>query len=307
MAVASADRERTTEQSRARYPDREGFVERDGVRTFFEVYGDGSPTVLLLPTWSILHSRCWKAQIPYLARHFRVVTFDGRGNGRSDRPAEPQAYVEEEFAADALAVLDATDTDRTALVSLSRGIERAMLLAVAHPERVAGIVAIAPALPVPPAAPRADAARTFAEPRDSYEDWEKWNANYWRQDYRGFVEFFIGRIFTEPHSTKQLEDAIGWALETDAETLVATQLAPRLPDEGSVRDLIARIDCPILVIHGRDDAVRPHASGEAFAKIAGARFETVEAGHGPQARKPVIVNLLLREFVESLRADDAGP
>ena len=45
------------EQSRARYPDSEGYVERDGVRLFYEVYGEGEPTVLLLPTWSIIHSR----------------------------------------------------------------------------------------------------------------------------------------------------------------------------------------------------------------------------------------------------------
>ena len=60
-----------------------------------------------MPTWSIIHSRFWKMQIPYLARHARVVTFDGRGNGRSDRPAEPDAYREEEYAADAVAVMDA--------------------------------------------------------------------------------------------------------------------------------------------------------------------------------------------------------
>ena len=59
----------------------------------------GEPTVFLLPTWSIIHSRHWKMQIPYLARHCRVVTFDGRGNGRSDRPAA--GYDEREFAADA--------------------------------------------------------------------------------------------------------------------------------------------------------------------------------------------------------------
>jgi hypothetical protein len=62
------------EQTRARYPDAEGYVERDGVRLFWERYGDGQPTVFLLPTWSIIHSRHWKAQIPYLARHFRVLT-----------------------------------------------------------------------------------------------------------------------------------------------------------------------------------------------------------------------------------------
>src|ERR1700743_210300 len=53
------------EQTRARYPDDEGFVERGGVRIFWERYGDGDPTVLLLPTWSVVHSRHWKLQIPY--------------------------------------------------------------------------------------------------------------------------------------------------------------------------------------------------------------------------------------------------
>src|ERR671923_2628844 len=89
------------EQTRARYPDSEGYVERDGVRVFYEVYGEGEPTVLLLPTWTLVHSRQWKMQIPYLARHCRVVTFDPRGNGRSDRPNEADAYAEREFAAGA--------------------------------------------------------------------------------------------------------------------------------------------------------------------------------------------------------------
>ena len=96
------------EQTRARYPDASGYVERDGLSIYYEVYGSGEPTVLLLPTWSIVHSRHWKMQIPYLARHCRVLTFDGRGNGRSDRPQEPEAYDEHEYATDALAVMDAT-------------------------------------------------------------------------------------------------------------------------------------------------------------------------------------------------------
>ena len=74
------------EQTRARYPDESGYAERGGVKLHYEVYGSGGPAILLLPTWSIVHSRHWKMQIPYLARHGRVVTFDGRGNGRSDRP-----------------------------------------------------------------------------------------------------------------------------------------------------------------------------------------------------------------------------
>src|SRR5215204_4676098 len=127
---------------RARQPDSTGFVERDGVHIFYEVFGRGEPTLLLLPTWSIIHSRQWKMQVPYLARHFRVVTFDGRGNGRSDRPSDPDDYAEREFAEDALAVMDASGTDRAVLVAFSLGAQRALLLAAGSWERVSGAVFI---------------------------------------------------------------------------------------------------------------------------------------------------------------------
>jgi hypothetical protein len=47
---------------RACQPTKDGYAEREGVKVFYEVFGDGDPTVLLLPTWSIVHSRHWKAQ-----------------------------------------------------------------------------------------------------------------------------------------------------------------------------------------------------------------------------------------------------
>jgi pimeloyl-ACP methyl ester carboxylesterase/predicted glycosyltransferase len=303
--MTTIDKHRTVggEQTRARYPDQTGYVERDGVRVFWERYGNGEPTILFLPTWSVIHSRCWKAQIPYFARHARVLTFDGRGNGRSDRPQSPEAYREEEFAADALGVMDATDTERAVLVSLSRGAERSLLLGANHSDRVAGMVFIAPALPLPPATPRAAAEGEFVEPRDSYADWGKWNSNYWLKTYEDFLEFFFSQVFTEPHSTKQREDVIAWALETDAETLVATQVAPRLRDEAAVRELTDRIRCPVLVLHGRDDAVRPHDSGAALARILDATFLTLEgSGHSPHARDPVKVNVLIRDFTQQRTA-----
>jgi pimeloyl-ACP methyl ester carboxylesterase len=298
----------TSEQTRARYPDAEGYVERDGVRIFYEVYGEGEQTILLLPTWSIVHSRHWKFQIAYLARHFRVVTFDGRGNGRSDRPEGADSYVEEEYAQDAIAVMDATGTERAVLVSLSRGAERSLLLGANHPERVEGMVFIAPALPLPPATPRVEAIQQFGERRDSYDGWEKFNLHYWLEHHEEFLEFFFEHCFTEPHSTKQREDALGWGLDTDAETLVATQLAQRLPDEQSVKDLLARISCPVLVIHGSEDAIRPHGSGARLAELAGGTLVTLEgSGHLPHARDPVKVNLLLRDFLEPRRPPSSWP
>ena len=98
---------RTMTETPARAPEQSGYVERGGVRVWWEAYGAGEPAILLMPTWSIVHSRHWKAQIHYLARHFRVVTLDGRGNGLSDRPADSAAYADAEIVADAVAVLDA--------------------------------------------------------------------------------------------------------------------------------------------------------------------------------------------------------
>ena len=89
---------------RACQPVADGYVERDGVKVHYELFGAGEPTVLLLPTWSIIHSRHWKMQVPYLARHCRVLTFDGRGNGRSDRPTDPTAYRDVQYVADTIAV-----------------------------------------------------------------------------------------------------------------------------------------------------------------------------------------------------------
>jgi pimeloyl-ACP methyl ester carboxylesterase len=269
---------------RARDPDAEGYVERDGVRVHWQRYGQAEPTVVLLPTWSIIHSRHWKLQIPYLARHFRVLTFDGRGNGRSDRPEGAASYTEREFAADTLAVLDATATERAVLVALSCGTLWSTLLAANHPERVAGLACIAP------------------EPLATEEGWAKYNRHYWLADYRGFLEYFFSRCLTEPHSTKQLEDCVGWALETTPDTLIATEEGLLMCGLESFRDLCARVRCPVLVLHGDQDAIRPHAQGAALAEATGGRLVTLAgSGHLPHTRDPVKVNLLLREFVESLR------
>ena len=284
---------------RARYPDAEGYVERDGVRIFYEVFGSGEPTVLFLPTWSYGYSRFWKAQVPYLARHGRVITFDGRGNGRSSRPDGATAYGDAEFAADALAVLDAVGCEQAYLVSFSRGARWCLLLAAEHPERVRGAVFIDHALPLPPGASTRDAAiHAFDEPYASADGWGKWNRHYWLDHYADFVEWFAHQIFSEQHSTKQIEDAISWALETTPETLIATvTTADKTSTVQAVRELAGRIQCPVLVLHGDEDAIVPHARGQTLADITGGRLVTIRGGgHAPQARDPVKVNLLLRDF-----------
>ena len=288
------------EQTRARYPDAEGYVERDGVRVFYEVCGTGQPTILLLPTWSVIHSRHWKMQIPYLARHCRVVTFDGRGNGRSDRPQDPAAYDEREFAADALAVMDTTETERAVIVGFSLGGHRGLILAAGHPERVDGAVFIGPNFPGGGEPLPERTVYAFDGEYDTVEGWAKHNRFHWLRDYRDWVEFFMAKMFTEPHSTKPIEDAVAWGLETDAETLLATQDARVLTPKES-RELARRVHCPVLVIHGEEDAITSVTRGAALAEQCGGQMVVLEgSGHAPHLRDPVKVNLLIREFLESL-------
>jgi pimeloyl-ACP methyl ester carboxylesterase len=281
---------------RACQPSVDGIVVRDGVKVQYEVFGAGEQTVLLLPTWSIIHSRQWKMQIPYLARYYRVLTFDGRGNGRSDRPTEAEAYAEAEFAADAIAVMDATQTRRAIVVGFSLGGQRGLLFAANHPERVEAAVFVAPNYPGGGKPLPERTVHSWEDELDTVEGWAKHNKHYWLRDYRGFVDFFMSRVFIEPHSTKPIEDAVGWGLETTGETLVVTR-AGLEPDEA--RELARRVRCPVLVIHGEHDAVESVTRGIALAEDTDGRLVLLEgSGHAPHVRDPVKVNLLLKQFAD---------
>jgi pimeloyl-ACP methyl ester carboxylesterase/predicted glycosyltransferase len=280
---------------RALTPNERGYAEVGGVRIAYEVFGDGEQTILLLPPWAIIHSRFWKLQVPYLARHFRVVTFDPRGNGLSDRPETADEYGPRATAQDAVAVLDAAGVADAVIVCHCAPASAALLLAVEHPERVRGAVFLSPALPITPALPERTGHSFDAELTD-YEGWAKANRHYWARDFGGYLEFFFERAFSEPHSTKQFEDSVAWALETTPETLALTMQSPGL-DRETIDDLMARVQCPLLVTQGDRDELIPPDRGRAFADATGAALvELGDVGHCPQARHPVRFNELLHDF-----------
>ena len=299
MIVAAGERE----QTRARYPAEEGYVERDGVRVFYEVYGDAPTSFLLFPTSPISHSRLWKAQIPYLSRHFRVLTFDPRGNGRSDRPSTPDAYSYWEFVADGRAVLEATGTETALLGGLCDGGGWALALAATHPAAALGVFAIAPLVPrLTP--PHPNYLRYPSDvPLGTDEGWAKCNVHYWRRDYRGFLEFFFAQQLPEPHSPKQIEDCVRWGLEGDVEALILAdeEVPPPWGSEEDARSLCRRVRCPVLVVHGDLDACQTRERASAVAELTGGTLVALEgAGHLPQARHPVKVNKLVKEFADSV-------
>lgn len=97
-----------------------------------------------------------------------------------------------------------------------------VLLASAYPERVSTLVEIASDLPLSPE-PADDPAYSFDAELPTDEGWAKWNRHYWLRDWPGFLEFFFATAFSEPHSTKQIEDAVGWGMRADPQTVVSAR------------------------------------------------------------------------------------
>ncbi|GAA2572982.1 alpha/beta hydrolase [Pseudonocardia hydrocarbonoxydans] len=266
---------------RAREPDAVGVVERGGVRVPYEVFGDGEPTIALLPSWPIVHARQWKMQVPTLARHHRVVVVEGRGNGGADRPLDPASYRDAEQVLDVLDALDALGVDRAVLVGTSAGGRRAVQTAAWHPERVLGVVAIAPALPVD--------HRSIGH--------GLWDPAWWYRDYAGFTEAFMAAMLPEEHSLKAREDCVARARETGPEVLAATGPAMAEVDAAAAEATVRAVRCPVLVVQGdRDLIVRPETGATLATWSGGALVELAGSGHVPGVRDPVRVNGLIRGF-----------
>jgi pimeloyl-ACP methyl ester carboxylesterase/predicted glycosyltransferase len=288
---------------RARQPDRADVVERDGVEVAYEVFGREEPALLLIPSAPITHARSWKGLVPCLSRHYTVVTVDGRGNGRSDRPAGRGAYGPDEVVADQLAVLDVVGLSRVVVVAHCHAVPWALRLAADHVDRVSGLVAIAPNIGLaPPHEHWAVPTERWAEEVDTASGWGLCNRHLWRQEYRPWPEFFFGQLLPEPHSTKHYEDAVAWALETDAETMIAEREGRAAPtDPDAAEALCRRVRCPVLVIHGSEDLCQPVARGVRLAELTGGELVVLEgAGHLPHGREPIKVNRLVKDFADRI-------
>ena len=176
-------------------------------------------------------------------------------------------------------------------VGLSMGGRVVLQLAVAHPERVAGAVFVATSVRWEQEVPSCWVQR-FDDPCVTDVGWGRFNAEYWRRDLRGFAEFFFGEVFSEPHSSKQVDDAVEWTLQTDAETLIAVERAPFLGDvedgpygEPEAARLARLVRCPSLVVHGDDDRIVGVHDVELLAERARLRCSRCSPAVGTACRR----------------------
>jgi pimeloyl-ACP methyl ester carboxylesterase/predicted glycosyltransferase len=288
---------------RAREPDSSGHVESDGVRLAWESFNDtATPTVLFVPIDTCVHSRAWKGQVAYLAQHLRVVTVDPPGNGSSGRELDPEAYGDLAMVADHLAVLDHLGVDRAVLVGICVSAWQALLTAALHPERVLGVVAVAPWARdrTPPFEVRLESVRHFEEEREDYSGWKGNNRHYLADHWPDYAEFFFDQMLPEPHSTKQLEDIVGFTRDTTGAVILAENAAPRFPGSATEAERLLRgISAPVLVVQGTADLCQPAGRARSVVEWTGAEHLVLEgAGHLPMARHPVVVNRAIKALVD---------
>lgn len=266
-------------------PVREGFVAREGVKSWYAVWGERGPWIAFAPIFQITHSQMLKATVPYLSQHFRVVTMDGRGNGRSDRPRGQEAYSFEHYYQDFLAVLDATaGTEKIAVIGISATAMTALRLAGEHPERVSHVIISG-----------GYAHAKIEDPKIAEK--VRAESERMRQQWPAYLDWFFSLVFTEPHSTKPYEDAVRYGWAASGETVDWARNGWLGSD---VREFARKVRCPTLVIHGDGDRRVFHESGKAIQELVpGARLISVGGGgHITAARDPVFFNQAVRDFVE---------
>lgn len=200
-----------------------GTVDRAGVRIAYEVTGHGDHTLVLLPAWMITNRRMWAAQVAALSGRFRVITFDSRGTGASDRPVDPAAYGVADLVADAVAVRDG-HRPRGAGRQRPGGLV-GFLLAARLPDRVAALVLIGASVDLaggPPSALQRAIAQ-FEEQPATADGWSRYRNAANAPPFRGRRPALGGRSTPE----LCLEPGGSCAPSTEA-PCSAVRLGPRL-------------------------------------------------------------------------------
>jgi len=270
-------------------------VEVDGVGIEYEVTGEGPPVVLLhgFPD----SGRLWRHQVPALAEAgFRVIVPDMRGYGRSDKPAEIEAYTMDLLVGDVLAVMDGAGAERAHVVGHDWGAGVAWTLASVAGERVERLVALSVGHP----------ATFFA---DGFAQHEK----SWYM-----LLFQFADIAEQWLSAENWANFRAWFRHPDADAVVAeveanSSLTPALnyyranvPPEVLIRPTpeFPPVQAPTMGLWSSGDPALTEAQVKnSAANVAGEwRYERLDGpGHWMQLEAPDEVNRLLVDFLSSRR------
>ena len=265
-------------------------IERDGVALALDDSGEGLPVVLAHGLTATRRYVVMGSTALQRSGH-RVITYDARGHGSSSPAPDPGQYTYEELGRDLEAVLDGLGIERAVLAGASMGAHTLLWLALARPDRVAGLVIITPAYSGPEHDDPARLAR-----------WDALSEGLRSGGIDGFLEAQGESAVPERWREtviKVIRQRLAQHEHLDA-VADALRAVPRSRPFGAVADLAA-IAVPTTIVASDDEAdpEHPQAVGEAYAAaIPGARLVADAPGRSPTAWQGSQLSRLIAQVTE---------
>jgi len=249
-------------------------IDRNGVKIYYEVHGDGPPLILTHGYSST--SAMWQGQVAALSKQHKLVLWDMRGHGQSDYPEDPAAYSEALTVGDIAALLDEVGAKTAIVGGLSLGGYMSLAFYRAHPERVAALLII-------------DTGPGFKKD-DAREAWNRRAFDTAERFEREGLA--VLQSASRERSTVSHRDATGLARAARG---MLTQRDAR------VIELLPDIKVPSLIVVGADDTPFLAASDYMAAKIPGAKKVVIPAaGHAVNIDQPQAFIDAVLPFLNSL-------
>lgn len=242
----------------------------DGTNLAVAISGEGSP-LIKAANWLNNLEHDWRSPIwgPFLHRlasKFRLIRYDGSGNGLSDWEVPDISF--ERFESDLDTVVEALDMPRFALFGMSQGAAVAVSYAARFPERVSKLVLVG-------AYPQGRNRRVDPGEREVGQSLLGLMRHGWGDQHSAFMKAFSSVYFPEGQPEEIAAFADMQRVSTSAENAVKLRMAC---DDIDVVDLLPKVKAPTLVVHARHDAVVPFEQGRLAARsIPGARFLALES------------------------------
>jgi pimeloyl-ACP methyl ester carboxylesterase len=260
----------------------------NGIELYYEIHGEGLPLVLIsgigYTNWQ------WHRMLPFLARHFQVITFDNRGVGESDKPEGP--YTAHMLAADTVGLLDALGIEKAAVLGHSMGGFIAQAMALEFPHKVDKLILCSTNFGGPrhvPVTPEAMKVLTdvSSDPLTRFRNGLVIStAPGWAENNPDMIQRWVEWRVANPiePAPYQAQLAIGLGL---------------LQEAAAFENQLHRIKVPTLILFGEHDKVVPPANASLLAeKIADSKVVILpEAGHffpieAPKAAAQAVIDFL---------------
>ena len=262
------------------------YVNRDGVRLYYQIRGKGEPTLLFVHGW-LTNADIWRYQVAKFSDQYQTLVIDLRGFGRSDNPEVE--YTFDLFADDIYFLLQQLSVDQPVFIGWSKGVSIGLVFAAAFPDRISRLVLVG-------GGPKFLSSADFnygLSPDEFWKSIERMKENF-EEGVREFIEAEVPEAGTDELKT--------WLLSLAKQTTPQIALNSIINDTRyDLRPSLPGIKLPSLICYGELDVICP--PGASKVMHAGLPNSEIHAfpglGHIPFLTDPESFNALLKNFLSN--------